>query len=77
MFADGVLGNRGLLNLQGAFMNGIFNYIRPPNTSPYSLKSILGNIYAYLYTDIEVDPSESLKVFLTQAQGFSMSRFER
>lgn len=76
MFADGILGNKGLLNLQGAFMNGVFNYIRPPHSAPYSLKSLTGNVYAYLYPDVDVDPSDSLKAFISQAKGFSMSKFK-
>jgi hypothetical protein len=77
MYADGVLGNQGLLNNIGALTNGIFNYLRPPNTAPYSLKSILGSVYGYLYPDVEASPSDSLKVFMSQAKGFKMDRFSK
>jgi hypothetical protein len=77
MYADGVLGNHGLLNTIGALVNGVFNYIRPPNTPPYSLKSILGQAYGYLYSDVELDPSDSLKMFMSRAKGFSMDKFDK
>lgn len=77
MYADGILGNHGMLNNIGALTNGIFNYMRPPNTAPYSLKSILGNVYGYLYPDVEIDPSDSLKAFMSQAKGFKMDKFSK
>ena len=77
MYSDGVLGNHGLINSIGSLTNGVFNYIRPPNTAPYSLKSIIGNVYGYLYNDVEIDPSDSLKVFMSQAKGFGMDRFNK
>lgn len=77
MYADGVLGNQGLLNTIGALTNGVFNYMRPPNSATYSLKSILGNVYGYIYPDVEIDPSDSLKAFMSQAKGFKMDRFQK
>ena len=77
MYADGMLGNRGVLNTIGALTNAVFNYMRAPNTSPYSLKSILNQSYDYIYGEEKTDPSESLKLFMTQAQGFSMDRFKK
>ena len=77
MYADGVLGNRGLLNTIGALANGVFNYIRPPNTAPYNLKSILGKSYGYIYPEIEENPSDSLIAFVSQAKGFGLDRFKK
>lgn len=77
MYADGILGNRGLLNTIGILVNGVFNYIRSPNTSPYNLKSILGQSYGYMYPDVEIDPSDSLKAFVSQARGFGMDKFKK
>lgn len=76
MYADGIIGNKANINILGALTNGVFNYIRPPNTAPYSLKSIIGNVYGYIYPDVEVDPSDSLKGFISQAKGFDMKKFK-
>lgn len=75
MYGDGILGNHGLLNTLGMLVNGVFNYIRSPNTPPYSLKSILNQAYGYIHEDMEVTPSDSLKMFISQAKGYSESRF--
>ena len=77
MYSDGILGNQGVLNTLGILTNAVFNYMRAPNTSPYSLKSILHQSHDYIYGEEKADPSESLKLFMTQAQGFSMDRFKR
>lgn len=49
MYADGLIGNQGVLQTLGALTAGVFNYMRPPHSSPYSLKSVLGNVYGYIY----------------------------
>lgn len=77
MYADGVLGNHGLLNTSSMLVNGVFNYIRSPNSPPYSLKSILNQAYGYLYPDAEVTPSDSLKLFISRAKGFSVNKFSK
>ncbi len=77
MYSDGILGNRGIINTLGALTNGVFNYIRAPNTAPYNLKQIIGNVYGYLYPDAEVDPSDALKGFISQAKGFDFNKFKR
>lgn len=75
MYADGILGNHGLLNVSGLLVNGVFNYIRDPKTPAYSLKSILNQAYGYFYEDVEPTASDSLKLFITQAKGFSVDNF--
>lgn len=77
MYADGVLGNHGLLNTIGVLVNGVFNYIRSPTTPAYSLKSILNQAYGYLYPDADLEPSDSLKLFMSRAKGFSMDKFSK
>lgn len=76
MYADGILGNKATISTIGALTNGVFNYIRPPNTAPYSLKSIIGNVYGYMYPDIEIDPSDALKGFISHARGFDIKKFK-
>lgn len=75
MYGDGVLGNHGLLNTMALLVNGVFNYIRDPKSPPYSLKSILNQAYGYIHEDVEVSPSDSLKMFMSQAKGFSVDKF--
>lgn len=76
MYNNGILGNMALLNVLGSLTAGVFNYIRPPNAPAYGLKTILNEAYGYLYQDAEITPQDSLKLFMTQAQGFNMDLFK-
>lgn len=76
MYADGLIGNRSLLTMQGTLTSGVFNYLRANNTSPYTLKSVLGSAYDYIYGIEKADPSDSLLTFMTQAPDFKMDRFK-
>jgi len=77
MYADGVIGNQGLLSGIGALTAGVFNYMRSSNSPPYSLKQILGNSYGYIFSEVETNPDEALLLFMTQAKGFSMDKFNK
>lgn len=80
MYADGVIGNESLIQLLGTLISGVFNYIRPANTSPYKLQNIIGAPYDYIYP-AETDEQKaeavnnSLLTFLSQAPGFQPSIF--
>ena len=76
MYADGLIGNRSLLTMQGTLTSGVFNYLRASNSQPYTLKSVLGGAYEYFYGVEKADPSESLLTFMTQAPDFKMDRFK-
>jgi len=76
MFADGLIGNRSLLTMQGTLTSGVFNYLRANNTSPYTLKSVLGSAYDYIYGIEKTDPSDSLLTFMSQAPDFKIDRFK-
>lgn len=76
MFADGLIGNRSLLTMQGSLVSGVFNYLRANNSQPYTLKSVLGSAYDYIYGIEKADPSESLLTFMTQAPDFKINRFK-
>lgn len=80
MFADGLVGNQGLLNILGSLTNGVFNYMRASNSPPYKLANILGNAYDYLYPPMTEEQkkqqaNEQLLSFMSQAPGFSNDRF--
>lgn len=76
MFADGLIGNRSLLSIQGSLVAGVFNYLRASNSQPYTLKGVLGSAYDYIYGLEKTDPSESLLIFMSQAPNFKINRFE-
>lgn len=76
MYADGLVGNRSLLIMQGTLTAGVFNYLRANNSSPYTLKSVLGSAYEYIYGIEKTNPSESLLAFMSQAPDFKMDRFQ-
>jgi hypothetical protein len=76
MYADGLVGNRSLLTMQGTLVAGVFNYLRASNSLPYTLKSVLGSAYEYIYGIEKADPSESLLTFMSQAPDFKMDRFK-
>ena len=76
MYNNGILGNMAILNTLGSLTAGVFNYIRPSNAPAYSLKTILNEAYGYLYKDAEITAQDSLKLFMTQAQGFNMDLFK-
>lgn len=80
MYADGLVGNQGLLNTLGSLTNGVFNYMRPNNAPAYKLANILGNAYDYLYPPLTEEQkkqqaNEQLLAFMSQSPGFSRDRF--
>ena len=77
MYADGALGNYGVLQTLGSLTAGVFNYLRGANSPPYELKNVLGNVYGYLYPEKEANPNEALLTFMEQAQGFNISKFKK
>jgi len=77
MYADGIIGNQGIISGIGSLTAGVFNYMRSGNSPPYSLKQILGNSYGYIFAEAEVKPNDALLLFMTQAKGFSMDKFNK
>lgn len=76
MYADGALGNKSLSVGLGTLTAGVFNYLRANNSKTYSLKDMLGTTYQYYYNDPEVSASDSLLLFMSQAEGFSIDKFK-
>lgn len=81
MYADGLLGNRAIIELLGTLTNGVFNYMRADKSPPYKLVNILGSAYDYLYPPLTEEQkkqqaNEQLLVFMSQAPGFSNDKFE-
>jgi hypothetical protein len=49
MYADGLIGNRGIIEILGSLTAGHFNSMLPKGKTPYNLQAIIPNIYDYLY----------------------------
>jgi hypothetical protein len=77
MYADGIIGNKAILQNSASLTAGVFNYLRGANTPPYTVKSILGSSYAYIYDDVEMPANDSLLLYMSQAQGFDISKFKK
>jgi hypothetical protein len=80
MYADGLIGNYGLLNTLGSLTNGVFNYMRSSGSAAYKLANILGNAYDYLYPPLTAEQvkkqaNDQLLAFMSQAPGFSADKF--
>lgn len=79
MYADGLIGNNLIVETLGNLTAGVYNYMRSSNSQPYKLKSIIGKAYEYIYPPQQYtteSASQSLLLFMTQAQGFSNKLFE-
>lgn len=55
MYNDGLIGNRGTLEVFGSLTAGIYNYIRPQNKPAYKLKDIIPQVYDYLYPPLTAE----------------------
>jgi hypothetical protein len=80
MYADGMVGNCGVLTQLATLTNGVFNYMRTSNSAPYKLANILGSAYDYIYPplsedEVKANANNSLLAFMTQAQGFDAKLF--
>ena len=80
MYADGAIGNNGLALLLGTLINGVFNYIRSPNSPSYKMSSILGRGSDYIFPPLSeaqqaAAKNDGLMAFMMQAPGFDMGLF--
>lgn len=81
MYADGIIGNRGLMVVLGQLTTGVFNYIRPMHAPDYKLSKILGQAYDYIVPPLSPEEqaeatNNALKMFITAAPGFNKDRFK-
>ena len=81
MYADGLIGNQGLLTILGQLTTGVFNYMRPANAPDYKLSKILGQAYDYIVPPLSPEQqaeatSNALKTFMMAAPGFNKDRFK-
>lgn len=81
MYADGMIGNNGVLSALGVLTAGVFNYIRPANSSAYKLENIIGRAHDYIYPPLteqekKKQVNKSLFSYVSQAPGYSMEKFK-
>ena len=81
MYADGLLGNKGLFDAFKPLTTAIFNYIRPPNSPAYKTADIFPWVDEYgIDPDTEPTPDEAVSKallgFVSQAKGFKPERFK-
>lgn len=80
MYADGMLGNKGIFDALVPVTTAVFNYMRPQNAAAYRSDQIFPCINEYANNpDYEPTPSEiassNLMAYVTQAPGFKVGRF--
>ena len=81
MYADGMLGNKGIFDALGPVTTAVFNYMRPQNTAAYRLDQIFPCINEYANNpDFEPTPqkavSNNLLGYVMQAKGFKLEKFK-
>jgi hypothetical protein len=75
MWADGMIGNGGVIEALGNLTAGVYNYMRAPNTPAYKTKDIIKLQYDYLHPpQNKTNASDTLLSVLTSAPGFSMNK---
>lgn len=78
MYADGLIGNRTIIETLGNLTAGVYNYLRSNNAKAYTLKNIIGQSYEYFYPakDNTKSVNDALLTYMSQAKGFKMDRFK-
>lgn len=79
MYADGMIGNRVMLETLGNLTAGVYNYMRSNNHKVYTLRDIIGKSYDYLYPpqDNTESVNSALLAFVSQAKGFKPDLFKK
>jgi hypothetical protein len=80
MYADGLLGNKGVYDALAPITAAVFNYFRADNAASIKSEEIFPWIHEYgVDPSNDVDPetavSNSLIGWMSQAKGFKMERF--
>jgi hypothetical protein len=73
-YADGIIGNKKVINTLGSLTAGVFNYLRSNNSKTYSLEDIIGTAYDYIYPPLteeqkQHDVNQRLKSFMQSRPG--------
>ena len=81
MYAEGMLGNKGIYDALAPVTAAIFNYFRAEGQAPYKTESIFPWVNDYFKNpDFEPKPEEqvssNLPGYMAQAKGFKKERFK-
>ena len=81
MYADGMLGNKGIFDALVPVTTAVFNYIRPQNAAAYRSDQIFPCINEYANNpDFELTPkdavSNNLIGYVMKAKGYKPERFK-
>ncbi|MFZ2736624.1 MAG: hypothetical protein WBI20_14845 [Burkholderiaceae bacterium] len=74
LYADGMIGNGGLLNALGQLTTGVFNYIRSESAPAYKLHNVMGAAHDYVWPPLsEADKKQAsnnaLSAFVSNLTG--------
>jgi len=70
MYADGLIGNQGMLEVLGTLTAGQFNKMLPKGHTAYKLKDIIGKAYDYIYPPL--DEASQKELVSQQLLAFAM-----
>jgi len=77
MYADGMLGNKGIYDSISPLTTAVFNHIRPSGAPSYRQEQMFPWINEYsTHPDNDFTASDGLLLFMSQAPGFSMERMK-
>ena len=81
MYADGMLGNKGIFDALGPVTTAVFNYMRPQNAAAYRQDQIFPCINEYANKpDFEQSPADAVNSnllgYVMNAKGFKPERFK-
>ena len=71
MYADGIIGNQGILEVLGALTGAVYNYMRKPNGKVYKLQDIIPRAYPYIYRPLS--PEEQAEQAQQNLKAFAMA----
>jgi hypothetical protein len=80
MWADGMLGGKGTFDALAPITAGVFNYLRSKDSAAYKPDQIFPWVVEYEQNpDLEPDEKDkvnnALLLFMSQAPGFAMEKF--
>lgn len=70
MYADGLIGNQGILEVLGTLTAGQFNKMLSKGHTAYRLKDIIGKAYDYIYPPM--DAADQKELVSQQLLAFAM-----
>lgn len=77
MYADGLLGNKGIFDALTPVTTGLFNYLRAQGSAPIKGEQIFPWVTEYSTNpDDDLNASDALLTYVSQAKEFRLERFK-